>query len=105
MSTEHPFQLFHSFSSPSYMGMEAQGLQPTSVHKHDHLGMQLSWHTQSVLLLLGKVHRLFKIFDEQYYCWLALFTKCSLLVLSYSNTMNLSKRLIDSLMEDGLSAV
>ena len=31
MSTEHPIHLVHCFSNPSYMGMEAQGLQPASV--------------------------------------------------------------------------
>ena len=101
MSTEHPIQLLHSFSS--YMGMEAQGLQPASVPKHDQLGTQLSWHAQSALPLLREVHRLFEFLVNN--CWLALFTECSLLVLSYSNSMNLFKRLIDSLMEEGLSAV
>ena len=65
MSTEHPIHLFHSFSSQSYMGMEAQGLQPASVPKHDQLGTQLSWHAQSALPLLGEVHRLFEFFGEQ----------------------------------------
>ena len=55
MSTEHLIHLFHSFSSPSYMGMEAQGLQPACVVKHNQLGMQLSWHAQSALPLLGEV--------------------------------------------------
>ena len=60
------------------MGMEAQCLQPASVQKNDQLGMQLSWHAQSVLPLLGEVHRLFKFFGEQ-------LLASSLLVLSYSN--------------------
>ena len=47
------------------MGMGAQGLQPASVPKHDQLGVQLSWHAQSALPLLGEVHRLFKSFGEQ----------------------------------------
>ena len=80
------------------MGMEAQGVQPASVPKHDQLGMQLSWHAQSALPLLGEVHQLFEFFGEQ-------LLASSLLVLSYSNAMNLSKRLIDSLMEKDLSAV
>ena len=62
VSTEHPIHLFRSFSSPSYPGIEAQGLQPTSVPKHDQLGMQLSWRAQSALPLLGVVHRLFDLF-------------------------------------------
>ena len=47
------------------MGMEAQGLQPASVPKHDQLGTQLSWHAQSALPLLGEDHQLFEFFCEQ----------------------------------------
>ena len=65
MSTEHPIHLFHSFSSPSYMGMEAQGLQSASVTKHDQLGTQLFWHAQSALPLLGEVYGLFEFLGEQ----------------------------------------
>ena len=87
------------------MGMEAQGLQPASVPKHDQLGTQLSGHDQSVLPLICRG----KFIDCSNFlvnsCWLALFTDCSLLVLSYSNTVNLSKRLINSLMEEGLSTI
>ena len=86
------------------MGMEAQGLQPASVPKHDQLGMQLCWHAQSALpFCWGKFIDCSNFWVNN--CWLALFTECSLLVLSYSNTMNFSKRLVDSLMEEGLSAV
>ena len=70
---------------------------------HDQLGTQLSWHAQSALPLLGEVHHCSNFLVNN--CWLALFTECSLLALSYNNTINLSKRFIDSSMEEGLSAV
>ena len=60
--TRHPLVacLFH----PSYLWMEAQGLQLAPVTKHHQLGMQF---------------------------WRALFTECSLPVRSHSNKMNSSK--------------
>ena len=81
MFTKHSIHLLRSFSSLSYMEMEAQGLQPASVPKHDQLGMELSWHAQSALPLLGEVHRLFKVFGEQllasFVYWM--FITCSVL--------------------------
>ena len=68
MSTEHPIHLFQSFSSPSYMGMEAQGLQPASVPKHDQLDARLSWHASMLnqyCLCWGEVHRLLEFIGEQ----------------------------------------
>ena len=78
------------------MGMGAQGLQPVPVPKHDHA----AWYTA---LLACSISAAF-VGGSSSYCCLALFIECSLFVLSYSITTNLSKRSIDSLME-GLIAV
>ena len=92
MSTEHPIHLFQSFSSPSYMGMEAQGLQPASVPNttslmHGSLGMLAC--SISTAFVGGQFTDCWNSLVNN--CWRALFTECSLLVLSYGNTMNLSK--------------
>ena len=72
MSTEHPIHLFYSLSSPSYMGMEAQGrnqhLSPnTTSLVRSSLGM-LSQHC----LCWGKFIDCSNFLVNNY--WLALFT-------------------------------
>ena len=104
MSTEHPIHLFHSFFQPQLHG-DGSSCSATSICPQT----RPAWYAAllacsiSAAFVGGSSSGCSNFLVNN--CWIVLFTECSSLVLSYSNTMNLSKKLIDSLMEEGSSAL